>query len=645
MTASKKEQIFDFCLFAIFLGVFALSLRSVRVASWVDFLVFFVLLLLFYSIRVPLPGVGIYFCLALPAFLSTVLVMGPSAAWIALLVTIADSVIHRSRWQAVLFNVYHDFLCVSVSAWVYSSCGGQTPLSTLQLHSLVPGFAASATFFVTDFALTNTRLAVALGKPPWRRFYDMKFALLDTALFPLGFLVALCYSSWSVSGLLLVGLPLLLAALILGFALKGSGQMDELRVILDTASEVNSSLDLERILKAIASRIAQVLSPEECLIAVLRGDQEVWMVADGRDRKEPVLYLPVQDLAVAREELNRLQEETAGQDSSSFPFLDSQFYAGKAPKVFFPVKGEGETAGLIVRVTRSLFFEEHRELIAILSQQGSSAIKNAKMYTDLKAAQAQIIQSGKMAALGQLAAGVAHEVNNPLGAIMTSVDLISDDDTDPELRREGVQLIKQGITRCKEIVNHLLQYAHQGGPDQDSPADQIVEAKQVVEKTLVLFLESFRRLGIEVMTEYDSHSLVRGSPQELNQLLTNLLLNAKDAIVERREKEGSGFPKDKAKISIKTRSDGVYAYMEVQDNGIGIPPKTLPKIFDPFFTTKEVGKGSGLGLANALSIAKKYGGDIRVSSKAGDTLFSAKFPEIKRKERIHTVATSEYPRS
>ncbi|MBI2264933.1 MAG: GAF domain-containing sensor histidine kinase [Armatimonadetes bacterium] len=622
MTRSRHEKRFALCISILTLPGLFLSIHAIQASNRMDVFFFAVLLFLFSFIEVPLPRIGIYFRLTAAILFGAVLVLGPAAAWIALLVSLANSGIRKYRWYAALFNGSHDFLCVGASAWVYLASGGRIPVGEVGFHSLLPALAAAGVLFLTDYVLTNFAVSVSMGKPPWHPLYDIRAALLDAGLFPLGILVSLCYSYWGVSSLLLVGFPILLTSAVLGYALRGTGQLDELKVVLDTASQINSSLDLEEILQAIVSRISKVVMPEECLIALLRSGPDEWMILDARKCGGPAQRIPAKEHA--RAELDRVQEGAVMTDGLTFPVLDSLFFPGRFPKMVFPVRTEGRIAGLIVLVTQSYFLEEHRKLVDIFAQQSGSAIKNARMYSDLKGAQARMIESSKMAALGQLAAGVAHEVNNPLAAILTSVQLMSGPQTDSELRQEGVRLIKEGIARCKKIVNQLLQYAHGGATNRDLGVHREVEVSQVVEDTLILFQESFRKVGIQVSSDYHPPCLVRANPQDLSQLFTNLLLNARDAVEERQEK---GEIPSGALISIKTGSDDGYSFIEILDNGVGIQSEVLPRIFDPFFTTKEVGKGSGLGLANAMSIARKYGGDIQVSSKIGETLFSVKFPD------------------
>ncbi len=237
----------------------------------------------------------------------------------------------------------------------------------------------------------------------------------------------------------------------------------------------------------------------------------------------------------------------------------------------------------------------------------------------------QIIQSGKLSSLGELAAGVAHEINNPVAIMIEEAgwvqDLLSDEhecfEKSPnrdEYQRALKQIHTQG-QRCKEITHKLLGFARRT----DAPVeltqlnDLIAEVVELIERPA-----SYANITI-VQKLAPGLPQVNASPSELQQVIINLLKNSSDAM----EKTGGV-------IVVSTRPEGgMGVVLTVQDNGPGIPEAVLPRIFDPFFTTKPVGQGTGLGLSICFGIVSKLGGKIEVSSKKeGGATFQVHLPAV-----------------
>jgi two-component system NtrC family sensor kinase len=232
-----------------------------------------------------------------------------------------------------------------------------------------------------------------------------------------------------------------------------------------------------------------------------------------------------------------------------------------------------------------------------------------------------VIQSSKMAALGKMAAGIAHEINNPLAVIGEKAgwikDLLADEDlTKSENFKEfedAVKRIEHHVERAKKVTHRLLGFARRMEPILEQ-----VDINKTLNET-VDFLENesrFRNIDIQVDPQLDLPTITSDSSQ-LQQVLLNIINNAIDAI-------GKG-----GEIRIKTThlSKNNELMIEITDNGPGIPKENLGKIFDPFFTTKEVGKGTGLGLSIVYSIIEKLGGRIMVASEEGQgTTFTIYLP-------------------
>lgn len=296
-------------------------------------------------------------------------------------------------------------------------------------------------------------------------------------------------------------------------------------------------------------------------------------------------------------------------------------------------------------------FDEHDKAVSLnglgtditLSREAEIRLKKSHdelqaAYSKLQEAQSQLLQSEKMASIGQLAAGVAHEINNPIGYVYSNLgslqkyldDLFSvveayekyepllvqhqeaiagiraaKDKADLAFLKEDVGALmnesREGITRVKKIVQNLKDFSHVGSDEEWQWAD----LRQGLDSTLNIVWNELKYKA-EVIKEYGALPDVECLPSQLNQVFMNLLVNAGHSIEE------------KGTITIRTgeQADGVW--VEVSDTGKGIAPEHLNRIFEPFFTTKPVGKGTGLGLSVSYSIIQKHHGNINVASEVGN---------------------------
>lgn len=219
--------------------------------------------------------------------------------------------------------------------------------------------------------------------------------------------------------------------------------------------------------------------------------------------------------------------------------------------------------------------------------------------TDASSLHAKLMHTEKMAALGQLVSGVAHEVNNPLAAIVGFTDLLLENPAVPEEAKQDLGVILQEAERTRQIVQNLLSFAREM-PAQREP----VRVNTVVQQTLKLRSYDLLSHGVEVIERYtDELPLTVGDPHELQQVFLNILNNAYDAIQEVRRA---------GKIEISTCRKNGHVEIRFRDNGPGV--RHPDRIFDPFYTTKEVGKGTGLGLSICYGIIRAHRGEIEVQN-------------------------------
>ena len=235
----------------------------------------------------------------------------------------------------------------------------------------------------------------------------------------------------------------------------------------------------------------------------------------------------------------------------------------------------------------------------------------------------QVVEAGRLASIGELAAGIAHEINNPVAIMVEEAgwiqDLLAEDnpataDNLAEIERASAQIKIQG-GRCKEITHKLLSFARK-----TDPTAKAVDLKKLVGEIITLVDQKTRYANVEIETAFDENlPPLWASATELQQVLLNLLNNSVDAMTS-----NGGV------IKISTHTSDGQITLTIADNGIGIAEANLARIFDPFYTTKPVGQGTGLGLSICYGIIKKLGGDIQVQSAKGrGTTFNIIFPITK----------------
>ena len=289
----------------------------------------------------------------------------------------------------------------------------------------------------------------------------------------------------------------------------------------------------------------------------------------------------------------------------------------------------------VIAVGRKLTGErlgaDERQLLRTLANQSSIAIENAKAFDEiaqlnetlearveertreLSDTQALLVQSEKMRSLGQLVAGVAHELNNPIGFVHANLKLLEEkvgrlmgDDLDEETRkrtREAINKLlsrsREGTERVKQIVQDLRTFSRM-----DQAELQEVCLNEEIDRTLGL-MEPRLKGGVTIVRDYGDLPRIRCYAGQLNQVFMNLLMNACDAV------DGRGT------ITIRTRAVPEGVRLEFEDDGPGMLPEVKERIFEPFFTTKPVGKGTGLGLSLSHGIVERHGGSMSVESEPG----------------------------
>ena len=229
---------------------------------------------------------------------------------------------------------------------------------------------------------------------------------------------------------------------------------------------------------------------------------------------------------------------------------------------------------------------------------------------EIKNQERSLVVAQKLAATGTLAAGLAHEINNPLGAMQNAARRLKKQ-VESERAGEYVELIEEGLDRIGMLMRQILDFSRK----RDSQPE-VFNVASVLDQSQAFVRHRFQEPFALVVESEESLPELFGTPSAISQVLINLIINARDAL-----------PSEGGQVSLRARTRGKDCEIEVSDTGSGIDDETLEHIFDPFYTTKEVGKGTGLGLAIAYTVVKNHDGIISVESKPGEgTAFTISLP-------------------
>ncbi len=412
------------------------------------------------------------------------------------------------------------------------------------------------------------------------------------------------------------------------------------RAVGEVADAMVSMLSIREIVQRILIVVTDTMGVRRAMVLMLDEEKQSLIEAAARgdwDEGEELVSIPSDHviekyLWVRREPVsnadfeNETDEEVKAQCRELFEHLEIQ--------LLVPILFGAELLGVIAvgeKLSKDRFDRHDRALLGTLANQSAIAIENAKVFDELgtlnetlearveerteelKAAQSQLIHNEKMVGLGQLVAGVAHELNNPIGFVHANLQLIDEriqrltqsDPNSPQAERAREALTKllsrsrEGTERVKKIVEDLRTFSRL-----DHAELSEVDLNHCVESTVSLMRPRLRD-GVVVEKHYGDLPPVRCYSGQLNQVFMNLLVNACDAI------DGEGV------IRIETEQTEEGVRLRFSDSGPGIPEEIRSRIFEPFFTTKEVGKGTGLGLSISHGIIERHGGKISIESMEG----------------------------
>jgi signal transduction histidine kinase len=435
--------------------------------------------------------------------------------------------------------------------------------------------------------------------------------------------------------------------------------VEELRALGEVSHAVNSTLDLENVLSTIVAKAAQLSITEAGAIYVFDNAQrEFYLRATyGMDRE---LIEALTQRHIGLDEPNVTPAFLAGEpiqvpdlrEAVSSAANDIVLRAGFRALLIAPLLRGAEIVGMLVvrRRTPGAFAQNTVDLIKTFAAQSAVAIENARLFQnvetsleDLRNTQDRLVQTQKLASLGQLTAGIAHEIKNPLNFVNNfsgvSAELIdelqetlckvkADDKTRAEITeltgtlRDNLDKVVQHGKRADAIVKNMLLHSREG-----SGEHRLVDVNALVEESLNLAYHGARaeKQGFKITMErfFDpTAGQVDVYPQEITRALLNLISNSFYAATKRKGQSNSDTYEPILTAATKNLGDKVE--IGIRDNGPGIPPEVKEKMFNPFFTTKPAGEGTGLGLSITHDIiVKQHSGSIEVDTQPGE------FTEIK----------------
>jgi two-component system NtrC family sensor kinase len=257
------------------------------------------------------------------------------------------------------------------------------------------------------------------------------------------------------------------------------------------------------------------------------------------------------------------------------------------------------------------FLKEERRLIDTIAREIALIMERKQSEIEKEKLQDQLRHADRLATIGQLSAGVAHELNEPIGSIMGFAQLIKKNSDLPEQAQKDIEKIMKASLHAREVIKKLMLFARQMPPQKTS-----VNLNQIIEEGLYFLESRCAKEGIKVVRKLaEDLSEVTADPAQMTQVLVNIIVNAIQAMPE------GGM------LTIQTQNSGKFVKLCIEDTGAGIKEKELKQIFLPFFTTKDIGKGTGLGLAVVHGIVTSHGGSIHVDSKVNEgTRFTIRLP-------------------
>jgi len=395
--------------------------------------------------------------------------------------------------------------------------------------------------------------------------------------------------------------------------------LDELVAMQRLSNTISTATDSVSVFASLLDLTRQVIPVEESMI---------FQVVEGKPEVKP--FLPACSSYMMNSAQHLLEEGILDwvveqKKTTIVPDLNTSVgEVGEKNFVVVPIILRNEAIGVYIIRTekiREAVSDKDLMLLSILSNQAAVAIENIKNIEqlrrtadELKKSQAQMLQAAKLASVGELAGGIAHEINNPLQILLGHISLMGQGKD----VMQRIEIIRNQVQRIAQITRQLVNFSRSVPQELEH---ELVHVNWAINEMVTLVDHQFTNRGIDFDLRFeDNLPPIRANKNYLQQAFLNLLINAKDAMP------------NGGTMTITTEFDGKNIVINFTDNGVGIRKEDIDRIFEAFFTTKEPGKGTGLGLSITRGIVRKLGGEIKVNSVEGHgTTFTIYLPVNKQK--------------
>ncbi len=392
------------------------------------------------------------------------------------------------------------------------------------------------------------------------------------------------------------------------------------RVFRDVSTVVHSSTDVEEVLELVVWKSSEMLDAMGAILRILNLETHQLELGAAYGLGERYISRGVVSKEKIITDLCKKNKVIIIEDILTDPrvqYPQEAWEEGIRMILDLPLTLKADVVGIIRMYfsEKRAFSEEELDFVIAITEQCACAIDKARLIETQQARYDHLaLQTEKLSALGRMAAGIAHEINNPLGGILLYSTNLFKKVPEEGPFKEGLEIIINETMRCKTIIQDLLEFSREKEPEKTS-----ANFNHTIEKILGMLENEFRLHHIRVETHLSSEMPdILVDVNQMHQVFVNLLLNAVEAI------------QDNGVISIRSQIDPTQRCIrvEIADSGCGIPPEHISKVFEPFFTTKA--KGTGLGLAVSYRIVRNHHGDIKVSSQPGQgTRFTIEIPLLK----------------
>lgn len=393
-------------------------------------------------------------------------------------------------------------------------------------------------------------------------------------------------------------------------------QYDSQRMIAEVSRTTASILDLQTLGNLVLERTATVMGISRSTLFVAEAEKDVFRVLVQRGGDSHPIEFTADHPVIVR--LKESDEVLRLEELHTIPRFIALWAAEKrdlermGAQVFVPIKLKGELVGILTvgpKLSEAEYSAEDVSALGTLANQIAVAVANARLVADLQRSlselretQNQLIQAGKLSAVGQLVAGVAHELNNPLTTVKGYAQLLCGQPLPAEVKRD-LRRIDEAAERCRRIVQNLLTFARRHGSEMS-----MCSINEILDSTMSLHEYRFKvdNIAVKIDLQRDLPRTL-ADPYQLQQVFVNVISNAQYAM-----RATSG-----GTLTVKTRCLDGMIRVSISDTGPGMSPDIQARVFEPFFTTKEVGEGTGLGLSICYGIVEEHGGSIQLESEPG----------------------------